>query len=153
MYVWMNEWVGDLRSLPFYYRNTPLGIESHSIICKDLLKELSSLSTTYIHDLQVPPCMSLSRRRSRACFWPQGATAECSFAQSCPVLCDPMDYSPTASSVHGVFWQEYWSGLPFPLPGVLPDPGIELVSPALAGGFFTTWKPQGVRHACFLQCT
>ena len=34
--------------------------------------------------------------------------------------------------------QEYWSGLPFPHPGDLPDPGIEPVSPALAGGFFTT---------------
>ena len=37
--------------------------------------------------------------------------------------------------------QEYWSGLPFPPPGDLPDPGIEpasLASPALAGGFFTT---------------
>ena len=37
--------------------------------------------------------------------------------------------------------QEYWSGLPFPPPGDLPDPGIEpasSVSPALAGGFFTT---------------
>ena len=34
--------------------------------------------------------------------------------------------------------QEYWSGLPFPPPGYLPDPGIELASPALAGGFFTT---------------
>ena len=37
--------------------------------------------------------------------------------------------------------QEYWSGLPCPLLGDLPDPGIELVSltsPALAGEFFTT---------------
>ena len=37
--------------------------------------------------------------------------------------------------------QEYWSGLPFPTPGDLPDPGMEsssLVSPALAGEFFTT---------------
>ena len=37
--------------------------------------------------------------------------------------------------------QEYWSGLPLPSPGDLPDPGIEpmsLASPALAGGFFTT---------------
>ena len=38
--------------------------------------------------------------------------------------------------------KEYWSGLPFPLPGDLPDPGIENMSPALAGGFFTT-KPPG----------
>ena len=37
--------------------------------------------------------------------------------------------------------QEYWSGLPCPPPGDLPDPGIKpapLASPALAGGFFTT---------------
>jgi len=41
--------------------------------------------------------------------------------------------------------QEYWIGLPFPLPGNLPDLGIELVSPAslaLAGRFFTT-EPSG----------
>ena len=42
--------------------------------------------------------------------------------------------------------QEYWSGLPFPSPGDLPNPEIEPVSlrsPALAGGFFntsTTWE-------------
>ena len=35
--------------------------------------------------------------------------------------------------------QESWSGLPFPSPGDLPDPGIEPGSPALAGGFFTAW--------------
>ena len=41
--------------------------------------------------------------------------------------------------------QEYWSGLPCPSPGDLPDPGMEplsLMSPALAGGFLTasaTW--------------
>ena len=35
--------------------------------------------------------------------------------------------------------QEYCSGLPFPPLGDLPDPGIELVSPALAGGFFYHW--------------
>ena len=40
--------------------------------------------------------------------------------------------------------QQYWSGLPFPPPGALPDPGIEPESLALAGGFFTiepTGKP------------
>ena len=40
--------------------------------------------------------------------------------------------------------QEYWSGLPCPPPGDLPDPGIEpmsVASPALAGGFFTTAPP------------
>ena len=40
----------------------------------------------------------------------------------------------------GLSRQEYWSGLPFPSQGNLPDPGTEpesLLSPALAGGFFT----------------
>ena len=37
--------------------------------------------------------------------------------------------------------QEYWSGLPFPSPGDLPRSGIEPVSPAVAGRFFTTEPP------------
>ena len=38
--------------------------------------------------------------------------------------------------------QEHWSGLPFPSPGDLPDPGAEPMTPALAGRFFIT-KPPG----------
>ena len=41
----------------------------------------------------------------------------------------------------GFFRQEYWSGLPYPSPRDLPDPGIKLASPALAGGLFTTELP------------
>ena len=37
--------------------------------------------------------------------------------------------------------QEYWSVMPCPSPEDLPDPGVELLSPALAGGFFTTESP------------
>ena len=40
--------------------------------------------------------------------------------------------------------QEYWSGLPFPPPGDIPNPGIEPMSPAspaVAGGFFTAVTP------------
>ena len=49
--------------------------------------------------------------------------------------------------------QEYWSGLPCPLPGDLPDPGIKSespVSPALAGGFFITEPPGSSigRYSC-----
>ena len=61
--------------------------------------------------------------------------------QSCLTLCDPVDHSPSGSAVHGFSRQEYWSGLPFPPPGDLPDLGIEpksLMSPALAGRFFTS---------------
>ena len=37
--------------------------------------------------------------------------------------------------------QEYWSGLPFPSPRDLPEPGTEPASPGLAGGFFITEPP------------
>ena len=65
-------------------------------------------------------------------------------AQSCPVLCDPMNYSPPDSSVHGIFQQEYWSGFPFPPSGDLPYPGIKpmsVTSPALAGVFLPLAPP------------
>ena len=45
--------------------------------------------------------------------------------QLCPTLCNAMDCNPPGSSVHGFPRQEYWSGLPFPSPEDLPDPGIE----------------------------
>ena len=54
-------------------------------------------------------------------------------------LCDPVDHSLPGSIAFSR--QEYWSELPCPLPGDLPNLGIELrslMSPTLAGGFFTT---------------
>ena len=50
-------------------------------------------------------------------------------SQSCPTLCNPMDCIPPGFM--GFFRQEYWSGLPFPSPGYLPNTGIEPRSPAL----------------------
>ena len=41
----------------------------------------------------------------------------------------------------GFFRQENWSGLPFPSPGDLPDPGSEPSTSVLAGGFFTIEPP------------
>ena len=67
---------------------------------------------------------------------------------SCLTLCNPMDYSPLGSSVHGILQARILEWVPFPSPGDLPDPGIEpssLMSPALAGRFFstsTTWEAQ-----------
>ena len=65
----------------------------------------------------------------------------CKSLQSCPTLCNPMDCSPPGSCVHEILWQEYQSGLPFPPPGDLPNPGIKPASftfPALASRFFTS---------------
>ena len=47
--------------------------------------------------------------------------------------------------------QEYWSGLPFLSPGDLPDLGIEPVSAALAGRFFTT-EPSGKPYYFIDRC-
>ena len=61
--------------------------------------------------------------------------------QSCWTLCDPMDCNRQVSLSMGFSRQEYWSGLPCPPPGDLPNPGIQpssFLSPVLMGGFFTT---------------
>ena len=62
----------------------------------------------------------------------------------CVCVCSVMSNSATLWTVAGhtllsmeFSRQEYWSGLPFPTPTDLPDPGIEHASPSLAGGFFT----------------
>ena len=71
----------------------------------------------------------------------------CSLTQSCLTLCSPCTAACHAPLFMGFSRQEYWSGLPFPTPGDLADPGMEpmsLASSALAGGFFTststTWE-------------
>ena len=61
--------------------------------------------------------------------------------QSCLTVCDPIDYSPPSSSVSGILQEEYWSGLPFPSPGDLPNPGIEPRSPALQADTLTSEPP------------
>ena len=72
-------------------------------------------------------------------------------------LCDPGGYSPPGSSVRGDSRQEYWSGLPCPPPGDLPNSGIQpkpLGSPALADGFFTTsltWETQSISQSTMAE--
>ena len=63
--------------------------------------------------------------------------------------CSVMSYCATPRTVArqaplstGFSRQEYWSGLPGPSPGALPDPGTEPTAPALAGGCFST-EPSG----------
>ena len=72
------------------------------------------------------PCVCVCVLSHFSCVW--------LFVTLCTVPCQ-------ASLSIGFSRQEYRSGLPFPPPGDLPDPGIErvsLISAALAGGFFTS---------------
>jgi len=62
-----------------------------------------------------------------------------------------MDYSPQASLSMRFSRQEYWSGLPCPPPGDLPDLRVKLVSSALSGRFFTTEPPEKPNIIFLLQ--
>ena len=65
----------------------------------------------------------------------------CFLLQSCLTLCDPMDCSPPGSSVHGILQARILEWVAISLSKRSPDPGIKptsLMSPALAGRFFTT---------------
>ena len=70
-------------------------------------------------------------------------------AKSCPILATPWTVAHQAPLSMGFSRQEYWSGLPFPSPGDLPNPGIKPVSPALAGRFFII-EPQGKPKNSFI---
>ena len=80
----------------------------------------------------------------------------CSVTWLCLTLCNLMDTcSPSDSSEHGIFQARNWSGLSFLSLGDLLNPGMEptsLVSPALAGGFFSTDSPEiKYMNACMLS--
>ena len=61
----------------------------------------------------------------------------CLVSKSCPTLLWPHQASLSLEFSR----QEYWNGLPFPSPGDLLGPGMEPVSPVLAGRFVTTERP------------
>ena len=78
--------------------------------------------------------------------------------QSCPTLCDPMDRSLPGSSVHGILQARILEWVAMPFSRGSSDPGIKpmsLMSPALAGGFFTTsttWEAPILGHASHFIC-
>ena len=77
----------------------------------------------------------------------------CSVTQTCLTLCNPMDCVACQALLSMLFSrQEYWSGLPFPSPGVVQTQGSTQslpVSPAWTGRFFT---PEPLRKPPFTMC-
>ena len=61
--------------------------------------------------------------------------------QTCPTFCDRWTVAHQAPPSMGFSRQEYWSGLPFPSPGDLPNPGIEPRSPTLQADALTSAPP------------
>ena len=93
----------------------------------------------------VPRKMSITCRNGKVCVCVCVCVHVISVAQCCPTL-QPhggcRGFQVTLSM--GFSRQEYWSKLPFLIPGDLPNPGIEpasLESPALVGRFLTTVPP------------
>ena len=71
--------------------------------------------------------------------------------QSCLTLCNSMDYSLPGFSVHGFSRQEYWSGLPCPPPGDLPNLGLEPGSPVLQADFLPLSHQESPRSFLLLS--
>ena len=69
---------------------------------------------------------------------------ETEVAQLCPILWDPWTVACQAPLSVG-FSRQYWSGLPFPSPGDLPDPGMEPGSPALRADALPSEPPPSFR--------
>ena len=80
----------------------------------------------------------------------------CSVTQSCLTLCNPTQTVDCQAPLSmGFSRQEEWSGLPFPPSGDLPDPGtdpLSPMSPARAGGFFTTASPGKLLESTLRVC-
>ena len=93
---------------------------------------------TSVLRVRTPNCVHTIGSKVGA-LWP----SLCMRAQSqlCPTLCDLWAVSHQASLSMGLSRREYWSRLPFPALGDLPDSGIEPTSPALEGRFFTSEPP------------
>ena len=66
--------------------------------------------------------------------------------KSCRLFATPWIIAHQASPSMGFSRQEYWSGLPFPSPGDLPNPGIKPRSPALQADALTSEPPQITLH-------
>ena len=72
--------------------------------------------------------------------------SESEVAQSCPT---PWTVAHQAPPSMGFSREEYWSGVPFPSPGELPDPGIKPASPALAGECFAAAPPGELEYLLY----
>ena len=99
----------------------------HGIIESDTTEQMNWNPYLYLHSVSSDSMESES---------------ESEVTQPCPTLCDPLDR--TTHQAHlsmGFSRQVYWSALPFPSPGDLPDPGIEPRSPTVQADPLTSEPP------------
>ena len=126
-----------------YYTSVSLpSTQEQSLFCKVIgslnkialnLKKLTNIDLFFYGTMCPNSALPFSAQNSKAGGNLTLTWCCCLVTKLCLTSCDPMDCSLPGSSVHGISRPEYWSGLPFPSPGDLPNPGIEPTSPALAG--------------------
>ena len=71
--------------------------------------------------------------------------------QSCPILCDPMDYSPPGSPVHGILQARILEWVASPFSRGLSPPRYQTSISCTAGGFFTA-EPLGKPFKFYITC-
>ena len=91
------------------------------IYTKDIKRENYDREADFYTSTVLGANLVLAKRKTTRAKWANSVVSDC----------DPMDYSLSDSSVHGIFQARILSGLPFPTPGDLPDPGIDPGSPTL----------------------
>ena len=114
-------------SMGFPSKNT--GVGCHFLLQGIFLTQRSNPGLTQCRQILYRLSHQGSLRDS--CSVLSDSLSENEVTQLCPTLCDPMDCSPPGPSIHGILQARNWSGLPFPSPGNLPDPGIKPTPPAL----------------------
>ena len=111
-------------------------IEKEQITKKMTNRNLSSAHLCFLHSVLgrqqfIPgqhssnPYKTSTVSWERSLIFPYSSPIFLACSLSCVRLFDPMGRSPLGSFAHEISRQEYWSGLPFPTPGGLPDPRIE----------------------------
>ena len=101
---------------------------------RDLFKKIRDTKGTFhakMGSIKDKNGMDLTEAEDIKKRWQEYTESDSEVTQSFPTLCNPMDCSLPAPPSMGFSRQEYWSGLPFPSPRDLPNPGIEPESPAL----------------------
>ena len=104
------------------------------------------------------PCWSFPVTVRRVTIWsislsPAPNSSGGLVAKPCPTLAAPGTVACQAPLSMGFSRPEYWSELPFPSPGDLPDPEIEPGSPALPADFFTNWATRESKNSTQISWT
>ena len=95
------------------------------------------VTTIWFQNIFIIPCLQPTKKPFENIKWSEVKSHE--VAQSCPTLCDPMDYSPPGSSVHGIFqaWILEWVAIPLSRRSSRPRDRTRVAG--IVGRRFTVW--------------